>query len=123
MQTKSVVNSFQHEKKTQICNLAWNPAMVTQKEIAFCDCKGYLGLIENATGAAQQSDKASNAVSDSVMDSAVFGADDNDAEISISQIKKATGFITNEEDGLDVFTGVRSSPTGRPFLQTKSAIF
>jgi chromosome transmission fidelity protein 4 len=109
MQSKSVVNSFQHEKKTQICNMAWNPAMITQKEIAFCDCKGYLGLCENVTAQAQlegkekQSARIANSFTDVV---------DDDAEISISQIKKDTGFTTNAEDGQDVFTGVQSYSMG-----------
>lgn len=83
--------------------------MVTQKEIAFCDCKGYLGLLENVTVQAQlegkekQIAKIANSFADVV---------DDDAEISISQIKKATGFTTNAEDGQDVFTGVQSYSMG-----------
>ncbi|XP_046632303.1 WD repeat and HMG-box DNA-binding protein 1-like isoform X3 [Daphnia pulicaria] len=103
MQTKTVVNSFQHEKKTQICNMAWNPSMTTQKEIAFCDCKGYLGLLENVTAQAEGKAKLSAKVANSLTD-----IGDDDAEISISQIKKDTGFTTNAEDGQDVFTGVQS---------------
>jgi hypothetical protein len=107
MQTKTVVNSFQHEKKTQICNMAWNPSMTTQKEIAFCDCKGYLGLLENVTAQAEGKAKPSAKVANSLTD-----IGDDDAEISISQIKKDTGFTTNAEDGQDVFTGVQSYSMG-----------
>lgn len=105
MQSKAVINAYQHEKKTQICNLAWNPVMNTNKEIAFCDCRGHIGLLDNVTspdGKTQQNTKASNSVT--------CVGDEDDAEISISQIKKNTGFTIDEENGKDVFTGVRSSP-------------
>lgn len=78
--------------------------MVTRKEIAFCDCKGYLGLIENATAQANQQEEKT---SSSVADATNLGDDYGDAKFSISQIKKATGFTINEEDGRDVFTGIR----------------
>ena len=83
--------------------------MTTQKEIAFCDCKGYLGLLENVTAQAQQEDKAKQSakIANSFADIV-----DDDAEISISQIKKDTGFTTNAEDGQDVFTGVQSYSMG-----------
>lgn len=83
--------------------MAWNPSS-SNKEIAFCDCKGYLGLIENATTATNQGMMKSAA---SFTETAVMGEDD--AEISISQLKKETGFMINEEDGHDVFTGVCAS--------------
>lgn len=107
MQSKAVINAYQHEKKTQICNLAWNPATTTQKEIAFCDCRGHLGLLDNVTapdGKAQENETTS--------DDVIFAGDDDDAEISISQIKKNTGFTINQENGKDIFTGVRSSSMG-----------
>lgn len=83
--------------------------MTTQKEIAFCDCKGYLGLLENVTAQAQAEGKAKQSakVANSFTD-----IGDDDAEISISQIKKDTGFTTNAEDGQDVFTGVQSYSMG-----------
>ena len=76
--------------------------MTTQKEIAFCDCKGYLGLLDNVTG---PKDAKSVNSTDEVL------VNDDEAEISISQIKKATGFSTNEEDGLDVYTGLGYTTT------------
>lgn len=83
--------------------------MTTQKEIAFCDCKGYLGLLENVTAQAQAEGKAKQSakVANSFTD-----IGDDDAEISISQIKKDTGFTTNAEDSQDVFTGVQSYSMG-----------
>jgi len=83
--------------------------MTTQKEIAFCDCKVYLGLLENVTAQAQAEGKAKQSakVANSFTD-----IGDDDAEISISQIKKDTGFTTNAEDGQDVFTGVQSYSMG-----------
>lgn len=118
MQSRQVLNGYQHEKKTQICNLAWNPAMLNRKEIAYCDCKGYLGLIENVTNQTDDTGRPA-AVSSSLTDTASMMSDD--VEFSISQIKKATGFITNEEDGLDVFAGIRPSSTmGIQFIHLKT---
>lgn len=109
MQSRKVINAFQHEKKNQICNLSWNPAMISQKEIAFCDCKGYLGLIENVTGQPQTDGKAQQPSAATIDTNSIGG--DEDVEFSISQIKKATGFVTDEENGQDIFTGVRPSST------------
>ena len=39
-------------------------------------------------------------------------SDDDDAGISISQLKKDTGFVPSGENGHDVFTGVRSALMG-----------
>ena len=83
-----------------LCSMAWNPS---KYDIAFCDCKGYLGLIENATIAINQGTKQTSSLSKVSM------LDEDDAEISISQLKKETGFMISEEDGHDVFTGVRAS--------------
>lgn len=104
MQAKVVINAFQHEKKMPLCSMAWNPSWPTNKEIAFCDCKGYLGLIENAT-----SQTANHQAKSAASLSEMASLDDDDAEISISQLKKETGFMMSKEDGHDVFTGVRPS--------------
>jgi hypothetical protein len=89
--------------------MAWNPSITTQKEIAFCDCKGYLGLLENVTA---QAEGKANKQSAKVAISLTAIAGDDDAEISISQIKKDTGFPTNAVDGQDVFTGFQSYSMG-----------
>lgn len=79
--------------------MAWNPTQ-SSKEIAFCDSRGYLGLLENVTGGGGQPAAVANEQSSSTM------LDDDEVEFSISQIKKATGFV--EEDGHDVFAGTRN---------------
>ena len=112
MQSKSVVHHFRHEKSLPICSLAWNPAMVTKKEIVFCDSRGHLGLLENVT----QSGPNGASPMDVVSSNATLQEDDDDAEFSITQIKKNTGFVVNEEDGQDVFTGVRPALMGKHSL-------
>lgn len=112
LRTKAVVFAFQHEKKAQICNMVWNPNGQS-KEIAFCDSRGYLGLLENVTGGGQQSASASAESAQSVSKPSPASYDlmnEDSVEISISQIKRATGFV--EEDGRDVFTGARPSLLG-----------
>ena len=86
--------------------MAWNPTQ-SSKEIAFCDSRGYLGLLENVTGGGGQPAAVATEQSSSTM------LDDDEVEFSISQIKKATGFV--EEDGHDVFAGTRSSFMGKLF--------
>jgi hypothetical protein len=87
--------------------------MIIKKEIAFCDCKGYLGLLENVTAQAQLESKEKQ--STKIVNSFTDVVEDDDAEISISQIKKDTGFTTSAEDGQDVFTGVQSYSLGSSY--------
>lgn len=119
VRTRAITFAFQHEKKAQICNLVWNPSPGSQssKEIAFCDSRGYLGLLENVTGGGQPQQPSAESTAQSTSndnDVPMMGDDDDyfgdDAEISISQIKKDTGFV--QEDGRDVFTGARPSLLG-----------
>ena len=106
VKAKTLINSFQHEKKVQICNLAWNPSPSSKGEIAFCDSRGYFGLFENATTSDQPSSSSAAAATEA---HEALGIDDDDNDISISQLKKSAGFVTNDEDGHDVYAGRPSS--------------
>lgn len=82
--------------------MQWNPSPTSKGEIAFCDSRGYFGLLENVTSSTTAAVTTASAAHEALgMDEDV---DDND--ISISQIKKNTGFVTSEENGHDVFTGL-----------------
>jgi len=105
VKAKTLINSFQHEKKVQICNLAWNPSPSSKGEIAFCDSRSYFGLFENAT----TSDQPSSAAAAANEAHEALGMDDDDSDISISQLAKSVGFVTNDEDGHDVYAGRPSS--------------
>lgn len=86
--------------------------MITKKEIVFCDSRGQLGLLENVT---QQELLTSEKVksSTSPTDMSLPNDNEDEAEISITQIKRNTGFVINEENGLDVFAGVRPAIMGK----------
>ena len=87
--------------------------MIAKKEIVFCDSRGQLGLLENVT---QQEMGASDQVKSSSSPMDVSFPNDNDdideAEISVTQIKKNTGFVVDKENGQDIFTGVRPAAIG-----------
>ena len=112
---RNVIFHYTHEKSPHLCSLAWNPKP-SLKEIAFCDSRGHLGLLENVTKDSASSESSASSSSRAVSSESAFQTtgedDDNDVDISITQIKKATGFEVNEEDGQDVFTGVRPGIMG-----------
>ena len=111
---RKVIYNYMHKKSVHLCSLAWNPKP-SLKEIAFCDSRGHLGLLENVTKDSASSESSASSSSRAVSSvSNVLGEDDdNDVDISITQIKKATGFEVSEEDGQDVFTGVRPGVMGK----------
>ena len=86
--------------------------MVAKREIVFCDSRGQLGLLENVSKQELPSSEKIKS-SASSMDVSFTNEDDDEAEISITQIKKNTGFVVNEENGQDIFTGVRSAAMGK----------
>lgn len=95
-----MIHRFEHEKGFPICSVAWKPGCTAgNDELAFCDSRGHLGIVEKVTAAAGSTTAAQTPVE-------ALEELDGDNDISISQIKKSTGFLVDEENGQDVFAGV-----------------